>query len=246
MDCISLPPRSLMNVLCEAYKSDEPLTTLRNLLEPYHITFEQLQSVIAEVFWPGRLSANESHPFYVVVNKMLEYQNVMSSLEKSDFFKKRFIYVATAVAHAWYSKKRDGSRYVLHKTPHFVTYQYPGHAVPYVWFSFDKFGMPHVFASHPWMPPLEITLHRSTSMGDMMPLTVRFFETNNHSIQAQSLCKLEFCVHDQHFLQLNTSPSNTRTFVMLISEDLLLSRCIMVSPTTDNAWSIPVVMHQYE
>lgn len=263
MDLILLPPRSLMNMLCEAYKSDEPITTLRNLLQPYSVTFDQVHAALGSaIFWPGRLSANEAHPFYVTMQKFLEYQRDMDTTAKIDYFKRRFVYVATSVAHAWYTRQRETDyKFVLHRDPHFVAYQYPGCAAPYAWFSFDKFGMPHVFAAHTDMPPVEIELMRSTKAGDLLPLTLKFFEVvaprggaaggNKQesppaAVATQATSRLQFHVHNQHFLQLHTFPSNTRTYVLFFSEDLLLTRCIMVSPTTDRAWSIPVVMHQYE
>jgi hypothetical protein len=258
MDCeITLPPRSLMNMLCEAYKSDEPVATLQNLLQPYHITYEQLRDLMAILFWPGRMSVNESHPFYVVSQKLTEYTHNTDTLAKREYFKKRFIYVATAVCHAWYARLRTHDhKFVLHRDPHFVAYQHPGASVPYVWFSFDKFGMPHVFASHSGMPSLEIELCRSTKLGDMLPLTLRFFDAPPPSslpapagpegTNTQQPSKIQMHVHNQQFLELYTFPSQTRNYVMFISEDLLLTRCIMVSPTTDKAWLIPVIMHKYE
>lgn len=257
MDQIALPPRSLMNMLCEAYKSDEPFATLQNLLQPYCITYEQVQSVMGDVFWPSQMSAKENHPFYVAAQKMTQYRNEMDTTAKSNYFKKRFVYVATAVCHAWYTRQRKhDQKYMLHRDPHFVAYQYPGGPVPYAWLSFDKFGMPHVFAVSPPtvlpMPPLEIRLFRSSSVGDMLPLTVKFFEYVPPAPQGaggmtiQSPSHLEFHIHNQQFIQLYTAPSNTRTYILFISEDLLLTRAIMVSPTTDNAWLIPVAMHRYE
>jgi hypothetical protein len=112
----------------------------------------------------------------------------------------------------------------------------------------DTHGMAHVFQYDKRMPPLEIELFRTTSKGDLFPL--KFYlrledEKKKHLLD--EIVSIQLCIYDQSFLSLSvTQNSKQNNFVVFLTESLLLSRAILVSPSVEKIWSIPVVLHLYE
>lgn len=245
---ISLIPRTLMNLLVAVY--DDELSPkdffMSQLVEPYYFTFEQLEIVVDTIFWPGSLRASSKHPSYSILKQLNSYVKADShAMVDSSVIKNHFIYAATSICHAWYKEKNTKTgRYVLSKNPHFVAYQEPGLAVPFVWLSIDNHGMVQLFQRNKWMPPLRIDLFRTTTKGDLFPL--KFFPHLIDEGKANFVC-LEFCVYDQNFLQMGvTQNSKHENFVVFVSEDMTLVRSFLVSPSCGKTWSIPVVMHKFE
>lgn len=222
----------------------KPRDSLLQLLNPYYVTYDQLIYLISNIHWPGRLSANSKHPFYAIV-KQLERYKITDIHADKDVLKKHFVFAATCICHLWYNRLNDTKNgYILHKSPHVVCYQYVDSPIPFVWLGVDNHGMPHVYQSHPDMPYLEIDLLRSTKLGNLQPLTLVFFESSNRGTS-----HIQLQLFEQSFLGISTFEDITHTapnYVILLSEDLLFSRCIMISPSTDKAWNIPVIFHQYE
>jgi len=252
MEEICIVPRSLMSMLSLIYNEacdklilhPRPRDSLLQLLQPYYVTYDQLNYLISKIHWPGRLSANVKHPFYAIVQQLERYKSNDMYANK-DILKKHYCFAATSICHIWYSRlNEEKNGYILHKTPHFVSYQFVDSPIPFVWISVDTHGMPHIFGSHHDMPCLEIDIIRCTKLGDLRPLTLSFFES---STTGTSHIRLQ--LFEQSFLGISTFQSfsyETPNYVLLLSEDLLFSRCIMISPSSDKSWSIPVIFHQYE
>jgi hypothetical protein len=249
-ESIFLPPRSLASILQMAYSSSseiKPAETLALLLEPYYITYGQLQSLISILFWPGRLSCSTMrHPAYLTTQRLEKYMEC-DALTKSDVLKKYFICAATMISHLWYTKYCENKkRYMLHKNLFCVAYEYADSAVPFVWFSFDAHGLPTVMKYHPNVPPIKMEVQRSTKAGALNTLAMQFFEKDKCLQQGYS--NLSIQVFNGTFMGIQSLKETPKlvNYMLIISEETSLVRCILVSPSTDQLWNMPVILHQYE
>jgi len=249
-ESIFLPPRSLASILQMAYASSsemKPTETLALLLDPYYITYDQLQCLISIVFWPGRLFClNLRHPAYLTAQRLEKYREC-DVLTKTDVLKKYFICVATMISHLWYTKYCTiKQKYFLHKSLFCAAYEYADSAVPFVWFSFDAHGLPTVLKHHPNMPPIEMEILRSTKVGALNTLVMRFFEKDTCIKQGYSNLLIQ--VFNGTFTGIQSVKENQQlsNYMIILSEELMLVRCILVSPSTDQLWNMPVILHQYE
>lgn len=238
---ISLIPRTLMSLLSLAYK-EQDIITLEMLLFPYYMTYEQLCLIISDIHWSGSAFATSKHPSYEIVRRLSKYMEE-DTHAKPDQIKRHFIYAAASICHAWYTRKDEYNRHVLHKNPQLVAYQEFGIPLPFVWISIDSHGMTHVF-QRVRMPALQIKLYRSTKGGDLQPLC---FFAHPEDEQAKEKACIEIVVYNQTLLNLQTEKtSNVGNFIILVTESLTLSRCMLISPSTDRTWNVPLVLHLYE
>lgn len=251
MSDIVLIPRTLMNLLSAVYEEEDNLMRfdlVRNLLDPYVITFDQVKMVIDTIFWPGRLHASAKHPSYAILKQLDAYlTHDGQAMVPAETLKKHFVFACVSICHAWYTKQRENDgRFILHKKPHFVAYQEPGLAVPFIWFSIDDHGMTHVMQMDPRVPPLEIRLFRSTKNGDLFPLTF-YPRLQDQDEKNMERVELEVCIYDSKFLNLDIRRNaNQDNFVVFMSENLTLVRCLLVSPSVEKTWSVPCILHKYE
>lgn len=251
-DFIALVPRTLMNMLTAIYEEEDVLARLdllQDFLSPYSITYEQLKMVVSDIYWPGRLHASSKHPSYAILKQLNNYiERDGYALTETNIIKKHFVFAIVSICHAWYTKRSEiDGRFILHKNPHFVAYQEPGSSVPFVWLSVDTHGMAHVFQYDKRMPPLEIELFRTTSKGDLFPLKFYMRLEDEKKKHSDEMIAIQLSIYDQSFLNLTvTQNSKQNNFVVFLTESLLLSRALLVSPSVEKAWSIPVVLHLYE
>lgn len=239
---ISLIPRTLMSFLSVVYK-EQDMTTIENLLSPYYMTYGQLQLIMDDIYWPGMTSATAKHPYYYIICKLSKYMQEDTHAKPAQI-KKHFIYAVASICHAWYTRKDNSNRFVLHKNPQFVAYEDFGIALPFIWISIDSHGMAHVFQRHKDMPGVQIHLYRTTKRGDLHPLS---FFAHVDDEKNQEKAYIEISIYNQSLLNLQTEKaSEAKNFVIFVSESLTLSKCMLVSPSTDKVWTIPVIVHLYE
>lgn len=249
-ESIFLPPRSLASILQMAYLSageNEPTETLTALLDPYYITYDQLQSIISTLYWPGALFANIKHPAYLIAKRLEKYR-ACDHLTKKDMLKKYFICAATMISHIWYTQFCESKgKYILHNNLYCASYQYSNAAVPFVWFAFDSHGVPRLVRYHPKTPPIEMEIMRSTKAGVLNTLVLKFFDSDD-SDQTTGYSRICLQVFNETFMGIQSVEQNKAlcNYMMIISEQLYLSRCLLVSPSTDFVWNMPVVLHKYE
>jgi len=240
-----------MSILQMAYMHSDathkPSEILHCLLDPYYITWDQVQNLISLLCWPGRLSASIKHPAFLVVQRLEKYQQAEVTT-KSEALKKYFICAATFITHLWYTKYCETrKKYILADKPFgCIAYEYSDAPVPFAWISFDYHGVPHVMKQHPRMPPVEIHLFRSTKMGALHPLNIKLFESSCFA----SLGFSQLVVHtfNETFLGIESVEPNhfLPNYMLIVSEERLFCRCLLVSPSVDKLWSMPVLFHLYE
>jgi hypothetical protein len=244
---ISLIPRTLMNLLVAVYEDElNPKDLIMNqLVCPYYFTYQQLELVIDDIYWPGRFHASSKHPSYSILKQLDTYlKSDSQAMVDGNVIKRHFVYAATSICHAWYTRRDKDGFYILHKNPHFVAYQEPGLSVPFIWLSIDSHGMAQVFQRDKWMPPLEINLFRTTKNGDLFPL--KFFARLEDE-KTTNRVSIDFCIYEQRFLNIDVKLNpHQGNFILFISEGLKFTRSILVSPSCEKTWSVPVVIHKYE
>jgi len=240
---IELPPVSLMAMLHAAYKcSDNALDCLENLLHPYYISFEQLQCVAGTLRWNYTRRAVAMHPMTHIV----KHVEVISKLAhyKAAENKKRFLYIATSIAHLWYHSRRIDGTYVLQTIPHcFTPYECANSPIPFVWFNVNEFNGLDVQQRSHGMVPLEVVVERSCAIGAMMSLKYEFeFD------HPQKCEKAVIVIDNSQYIVLCTRKLHMPNFMVLLSKGpaMVFINCFCASPSLGRVWLYPVLMHPLE
>lgn len=237
---IELPPFSLMGMLHAAYASDNARETFDNLLGPYYISFEQLQSISTTLFWKQsvlRLSS-PPHPMARIVEQIKGWSSVKNYNPVAQ--KQNFIYVATCLIHLWYWKQR-GEHYMLRNIEHCVSpYESPNKQSPYLWVNFNEFGGVDVKQRSFDMIPIVLFVNRSCSIGLMMTLEYNMF--NNRE---EPVASITINVDDNNVQLSEVLQEHTDNFMLLLSRgpSMIFVNAFLVSPSLARFWVYPVLMH---
>jgi hypothetical protein len=244
---IALPTFSLMNLVSAAFGDENPQQYMCHLLQPYHITAEQVEELASLLHWPGRPHC--SHPCYALVRGIGDYTSVEQRKCLNAINKQRFIHVATSVSHIWIckaaTKKGGGIRRIC-------TYQGENAPIPFAWLHIDRQGMIQCARMSNKMPCLAITVNRYCAMGKLLPLELDF--NNEARGLANGCCYLRVYmdVNDDNAAfdvscWASDDMNDNKNFALLFTrsaEICTLKRAFLVSPSLRRTWTLPIMIHE--
>jgi len=249
--CIALPAPSLANLVHAAYADGDgdPERYVRHLLAPYYVTAAQVEELARELHWPGR--PHVSHPLYAVVREMRQLSAPRERRCLDAVNRERFVSLATSISHIWLvaepTKRGGGLRRIC-------TYQGVNAPIPHAWLHVDGQGVVTLCAASPGMPALALSVKRSCRLGYLAPLDL---DLNVEHGSSHGCSYLNFYVDvDGSALDAeqwasssssgsNDTPTNYALLFTRSAPVCQLSKALLVSPSLQRTWSLPVVVHAF-
>lgn len=246
---IELPPHSMMALIYECYKSDDPSEFLKSMLDPYYISNQQLTYITTEIRWYYARKITHPLTYFVHLIEDLSKPNFQTA-EKT---KQQFILASTMICHLWYEFKRNDEIYLPRNVACFSPFESPNQPVSYVWLNVDQnMSLDLVFGNY--KSPLRVRVERECFIGKLFPYEVEFYNdcrTNDLIDLSINISTSLFGPKDsRNNVRLNSTfqvptTANKNNFVVLITEGELMRfiNCYCVSPSTHQLWCYPVLIH---
>ena len=246
---IALPSHSLANLVQAAYVDGDaqPGVVIRHLLEPYHITAEQVEALAQTLYWPpgglGRRRMRPAHPLWAVVKEVETLSSHTQRKCLDAVNKARFIMVATSISHVWCSP--SGLRRIC-------TYQGVGAPIPHAWLHIDhEHGLIALCSVSPTMPALVMNVQRHCSLGYMQPLDLDL-NVERGTPHGCAYVGVHVGLGGSHegattFVEVDLCPPSVEAqdnFALIFTAGgCALVGTFLCSPSLQRTWSLPIMVH---
>lgn len=244
---IELPPHSMMSLVHEAHKNEDPQQYLNSMLDPYYISDEQVHYITTELVWNH--NQRVPHPMSQTVKNI---QSIPPGKKKVSSAKQVFVTVSTALPHLWC--KGAGGLMIRDKLC-FAPYGEENKPAPYVWINLDQFSnLEMIYANY--QSPFRIRVQRKCGLGELAPYEMDFYEEYGAAYDDRVEVTLNLStpvgggggatVPELASHCYAPRKSNKENFIILLSSAFKFIGCYYVSPTTWFVWKYPVLMHVLE
>ena len=239
------------DAIVEAYRANNPVQTLQELLETIRITYVHVDALLTRTWHtqsPNFLPSHPQHDMHVLVSQF--YESTANDWSEEGF-KSRLVFFATSMVHLW-GHWRENNFYLPNIREPIVAYAHSNTPIPYVWFHAQRNGsvvlLKHNFRVRPNpLKVLQTTMRAANSM--ILEHCAYDLHTNKRFKSTRNGSFLNLVLRQDHggFLEVpqsGASASDNFVVVLTFGDEFQLCNVYYNQKQPKKIWALNCMAHE--